>query len=300
MRPLIRILSRNLADDDIFVQAAAVAYAAVFSVFPLLVIVIALLSLFVDRTQAQEAAVAILQPYLPHEALTLVADTLKAIVRTRGTVGAVASVGLLWSATTVAGSLRHALNRVLRADRSRGFFRQKLVELIIVLLGGGFMSLSVIIPIVAAAIASVPQVAEAEAMVGAAPGVAVVTALGPWLLSALAFFMVYSVLPNVRMAWSSLLVGTTLAVLLFEATRRAFFWYLSTLATYPIVYGPLAGLIVFMAWVYLVAVLVLLSAEIMWLMESRHRGERSLHLLPEAQATAAGSPSKRGARLDRG
>jgi membrane protein len=296
MRTLIKILSRNLADDDIFVHAAAIAYAAVFSVFPLLAIVIALLSLFVDRTQAQEWAIATLQPYLPPEALTLVADTLNAIARTRGTVGAVASVGLLWSATTVAGSLRHALNRVLRADRSLGFFRQKFVELITMLLGGGFMSLTVISPIVTAAIASIPQVAEAEAMVRASPGMVVVTALGPWLPSALAFFLVYRALPNVRLAWSSLLVGTTLAVLLFEATRRAFFWYLSTLATYPIVYGPLAGLIVFMAWVYLVALLVLLSAEIMWLMESR-RGERqrgALHLLAEEESNAAPPSSERG------
>ncbi len=274
MSTLAKALSQNLADDDIFVLAAAVAYAAVFSVFPLLVVVITLLSLVVDRPQAQQAAIAALGPYLPSDALMLFSDTLDAIVATRGTVGAVASVGLFWSATAVAGSLRHALNRVLRADRPRGFFRRKLVELVIVLLGGGFMSLSVIIPIVAAAMASIPNVAEAAEIVRATRGVAVVTSLSPWLFSAAAFFIVYRVLPNVRLRWSSLLVGTTLAVLLFEATRRAFFWYLGTLSSYPIVYGPLAGLVVFMAWVYLVAMLVLLSAEIMWLMESRVRGAR--------------------------
>lgn len=270
----LQTLSRNLAADDIFILAAAIAYAAVFSVFPLLVIVIALLSLVVDQTQAQQAAVAALQPYFPPDALTLVSDTLQAIVRTRGAVGAVAAVGLLWSATAVAGSLRHALNRVLRAARSRNFVRKKLVELVIVVLGGGFMGLSVIIPIVAAAMASVPAVVEAAEMLRATRGVTVVTALSPWLFSAAAFFIIYRVLPNVRLARSSLMVGTALAVLLFEATRRAFFWYLGTLATYPIVYGPLAGLIVFMAWVYLVAILVLLGAEVMWLMESRRRGER--------------------------
>ncbi len=269
---LWQTLSRNLAADDIFVLAAAVAYAAVFSVFPLLIIVIALLSLVVDRAQAQYAAIAALGPYLPSDALTLVRDTLDAIVQTRGTVGAVAAVGLLWSATTVAGSLRRALNRVLRAERARGFLRTKMVDLVIVLLGGGFIGLSVVIPIVASAMESVPKVAEVVEMLRATRGVAVVTALSPGLFSGAAFFIIYRVLPNVRLAWSSLLAGTTLAVLLFEGTRRAFFWYLSTLATYPIIYGPLAGLIVFMAWVYLVAVLVLLSAEIMWLMESRRRG----------------------------
>lgn len=290
MKTLIRIFSQNIADDDLFVHAAAIAYAAVFSVFPLLVIVIALLSLFVDQAQAQDSAMAILQPYLPPQALASVAETLKAIVRTRGTVSVVAAVGLLWSATTVAGSLRHALNRVFRATRSRGFFRQKFAELTIVLLGGGFMTLTVVIPIVGAAISTIPEIADVEAQVRATSGAAVVIALGPWLLSAFAFFLVYSLLPMVRLAWSSLLVGTTLAVLLFEATRRAFFWYLSTLAAYPIIYGPLAGLIVFMAWIYLVAVAVLLSAEIMRLMELL-RAERVREVLPVLAERAVRVPA---------
>jgi len=67
-------------------------------------------------------------------------------------------------------------------------------------------------------------------------------------------------------------VGTALSVVLFEAVKRVFFWYLQTLGSYPLVYGPLAGLIVFMVWVYVVAALLLLCAEVMAL----HRRSRKV------------------------
>lgn len=264
---VMHILSRNLERDDVLILAAAIAYAAVFSVFPLLIVVIAGLSLVVDLPQAQQAATAALRPYLPPQALSLVRDTLDAVVRTRGTATTVATVGLLWSATTATGSLRHALNRVLRAPGVRAFWRRKLVELLLVLLGGTFLGLSVIAPAILAALRNLPPLAPALEAVGRARGLALLGTLGPWLFSAAAFFVIYRFLPNVRLSWRSLLVGVTVAMLLFEGTRRAFFWYLQTLATYPLVYGPLAGLIVFMVWVYLIAVLLLLAAETMVLVE---------------------------------
>lgn len=263
----MHILSRNLERDDVLILAAAIAYAAVFSVFPLLIVVIAGLSLVVDLPQAQQAATTALRPYLPPEALSLVRDTLDAVVRTRGTATTVATVGLLWSATTATGSLRHALNRVLRAPGVRAFWRRKLVELLLVLLGGTFLGLSVIAPAILAALRNLPPLAPALEVVGRVRGIALLGTLAPWLFSAAAFFVIYRFLPNVRLSWRSLLAGVTVAMLLFEGIRRAFFWYLQTLATYPLVYGPLAGLIVFMVWVYLVAVLLLLAAETMVLVE---------------------------------
>lgn len=266
-----RILKENVERHEIFVLAASIAYGAVFSVFPLLVAVIALLSLMVGPSQAQQAAMRGLQPYLPAAALTLVRDTLNEVARTRGTAGTLAAAVLLWSATAVAGSLRHALNRVLGAARPRPFWRRKLLEFTMVVLGGAFLGLSVISSAALAALQSVPALAG---VVDRLRGLQAVTLsmLTPWLFSSAAFLMIYRFMPNIRVARRSLAVGTITAMVLFEATKRGFFWYVSTLATYPLVYGPLAGLIVFMLWVYLAALLVLLGAEVMRAMESSRPG----------------------------
>jgi membrane protein len=221
----------------------------------------------VDQPQAQQAALEALRPYLPAEALGLVGATLDGIVRTRGTATTVATIGLLWSATAATGSLRHALNRVLRAPRPRAFWHRKLVELMLVIFGGLFLGLSVIASATLGAVQNIPGLSAAAEMMQRIRGIRLIGTLGPWIFSALAFLVVYRFLPNVRLSWRSLRLGVLVAMLLFEGMTRAFFWYLRTLGAYPLVYGPLAGLFVFMGWVYLVAVLVLLAAETMVLVE---------------------------------
>jgi membrane protein len=263
--PLVT-MQRRLREHELFVQAAAVAYAAVLSIFPLAITVIASLGRFVEQARAQQAVVDALRPYLPPEALISVRDTLESVATTRGTAGLIGTLGLLWAATAVAGTLRHALNRVLDVRQPRGYIRRKFTELGMVLLGGVFLSLSITSSIALEIVGRWAPAATAASYLRESPVAAVFSALAPWLFSGMAFFIIYRFLPNARSATRSLLAGTAVAVVLFEGVKLGFFWYLRTLASYPVVYGPIAGVIVFMVWIYLVAVLVLIGAEIMGLL----------------------------------
>lgn len=263
---VIAVIWHRMGRDDVLILAASTAYAAVLSMFPLLIAVIALLSLFVEQAAAQEAVLRALGPYLPDQSLSLVRETLRGVVQTRETAGLIGVLGLLWGATAVAGSLREAINRVLRAS-PRAFWRRKLIDLGMVIVGGIFLSLSLLGSALLAVLSVRPLGAAIERAVG---GLAqVVAVVGPILFSAAAFFVAYRFLPNVRLRGRSLVWGTLVGVVLFEVSKVAFFWYLRTLAAYPVVYGPLAGLVVFMVWVYLVAVVALLGAEVIAMMEGR-------------------------------
>jgi len=263
---MIAVVWQRMGRDDALIFAASTAYAAVLSVFPLLIAVIALLSLFVEQAAAQDAVLRALRPYLPDQSLSLVRETLQGVVQTRETAGLVGVLGLFWGATAVAGSLREAINRVLHAS-PRTYWRRKLIDLGMVIVGGIFFSLSLLGSALLAVLGVRPLgVAFERATGGLAPVLAVV---GPVLFSAAAVFVAYRFLPNVHLRARSLMWGTLVGVTLFEVSKTAFFIYLRTLAAYPVVYGPLAGLVVFMVWVYLVAVAVLLGAEVMAVMEGR-------------------------------
>jgi membrane protein len=95
------------------------------------------------------------------------------------------------------------------------------------------------------------------------------------LLVWLAYAIVYRFLPHVRVAWGSLLWGTLVSVPLFEAVEGIFFWYLRVVAHYPIVYGPLVGFVVFMVWVYLLALVLLVGAQVISMLEERRSRHRS-------------------------
>lgn len=263
---LIGEIWHRMGPDDVLILASSTAYAAVLSVFPLLIAVIALLSLFVEQTAAQEAVLRALAPYLPDQSLSLVRDTLRGVVQTRGTAGVVGVLGLLWGATAVAGSLREAINRVLKASPWT-FWRRKLMDLGMVILGGVFLSLSLLGSALLAILSVRPLGAAFERAVGGSSQV--IGIVGPVIFSTAAFYTAYRFLPNVHLRRRSLILGTAVGVALFEVSKIAFFWYLRTLASYPVVYGPLAGLVVFMVWVYVVSVVVLLGAEIMAAVEGR-------------------------------
>ncbi len=275
-RALVLLYERVLR-DDIFTLAASIAYAAIVSVFPLLLVLIAILGHLVEQAHAQDTVVRALAPYLPPSALTMVRRTLTAVVPTAGTAGAAALVGLVWSATAVASAARHSLNRILRAPRERAFWHRKLVELAMVLVIGVFLSLSLLASMTATT-ALVQPLARTLHSVLSSPLATGAEWGGSVLFAWVAFLVVYRFLPNVRVGWRRLLLGSLCAVVLFEGTRSGFFWYLRTLAGYPAVYGPLVGVVVFMIWIYLVALVLLVGAEAMALTNETSqdaRGARS-------------------------
>jgi len=263
----LRSIGRHMAADGVGTLASSIAYAALLSIFPTLILVIALLSVFVVPTAAQEAVIGALAPYLPASAIDVVRGTLEAVGHTRGAATVIASLVLLLGATTAASSVRHALNRVLQVSRPRSFVRWKLAEFALILVGGIFVSLSVMTSTVLTLLAVVRPLEAVGALLRRSGLAELAATVGPWLLSAAAFLIVYRFLPNERVRWRSLLAGTAVAVVLFELTKGVFFWYLRTLTGYSLVYGPLTGVVVLLIWVYLAAMILLVGAEVIAEME---------------------------------
>lgn len=262
-----------MAADGVHTLASSIAYAALLSIFPLLILEIALLSVFVTPLTARDAVIGALAPYLPATAIDVVRDTLRAVEHTRGTATIIASLVLLLGATTAASAVRQALNRVLRVNHPRSFVRGKLVELALILLGGIFMSLSVVTSTALTLLAVVRPLEAVGALLRRSGLAELAAVVGPWLLSAAAFVVVYRFLPHEQVRWRHLVAGTAVAVVLFELTKSGFFWYLRTLGGYSLVYGPLTGVVVLLIWVYMAAMILLIGAEVIAEAERTRRAD---------------------------
>jgi membrane protein len=260
-----RRILRRFAGDDVPTLAASIAYAAVVSVFPLLIGLIAVLGRFIEQAHLQHDLLAMLAHYLPPSALRTVRDTLAAVVPAAGTAGALALAALLWSGSALVAAVRHGINRTLRVRAEGPFWKRKAVDLVMVVLIGGFLAVSLLGSAAEAGLRALPGVAG----IVNAPVMGTVAAAASWLFAWLAFLAAYALLPSVRVSRRSVLYASLLGVLLFETVRYVFFWYLRTLAHYPAIYGPLVGVVVFMIWVYLLAVVLLIGAETMALLEQR-------------------------------
>ncbi len=241
--------------------ASSIAYYALLSLFPLALFASALTAHLLDPEEAQAALSRTLSTYLPPGAVAALQRALAEAVRAREPAGAVALALFLWSASAATGSVRHALNRVLGVTRARPFWRRRLLDMAATLLLGSLLGASLSLAAARAILARLspslgPEIARLL------PGLDMLGSFGPPVLAFATFALAYRLLPARRLPWPPLLGGAAVATVLFEAARALSFRALAWFARYQLVYGSLAGVIVFLVWVYVVAVVLLLGAEV--------------------------------------
>jgi len=95
----------------------------------------------------------------------------------------------------------------------------------------------------------------------------------PFLLTALSFSFLYTVLPSTHVRWIEVLPGALLAGLAWQVAQIGFTIYLGTFASYNLVYGSVAAVIALLLWSYISGVIILLGAEFTVQYARRRRGE---------------------------
>lgn len=251
--------TRKFLDDDCMHMAAGIAYYALFSLFPLLLGLIAILGLLIESAEVQERLLEMASQVFPASA-EVVAQNMKGVVASRGAIGILSLVGLLWSATAIFAAIRRSLNRAWDVERERPFLKQKLVELGMVT-GVGLLFLVSMgaTAFFRVALQFLPlQLQSLED----GPWWEIAVTLFPLVFSFIIFALVYRFVPNAKVTWGDVWPGALLAAVLFEAGKNIFAWYLANFANYSLVYGSLGAVIAFLFWSYLSALILLLGAEL--------------------------------------
>jgi membrane protein len=254
---LIYRVFRNFSRDDGSHMAAGVAYYAIFSLFPLALGTIAIAGLFVSAEDVQDSVSKFLEEQVGVGSEALVTSNIEALLDARGAVGIVALVTLFWSSRAVFGAVHRVMNRAWKVTEPPHFLTYQLAQI------GAAFGVAVIF-IASATIGPTGRAlaSRTEFLFGVQIPWATLFTVLPLTLSALMFLMIFLVIPDAKVRWRDAIPAAVLATVLFEALKAGFAYYLSNLSSLDLVYGSVTTVVVLMLFLYLVAMVLVLSAEL--------------------------------------
>ncbi|HZE06388.1 MAG TPA: YihY/virulence factor BrkB family protein [Solirubrobacteraceae bacterium] len=268
---LARLLRRALAEfsrDRCAQHAAAIAYHVLFSLFPLAIVLTGAGNLVLHATGSRARIVDTIVSNLPlsPDGAAHLRDLLLGATSTTASLGLIAILGLIYSASGMMTALRTALNQAWDVEQPRPFLKGKLIDLGLVF-GVATVGLASLALTIAARFLSAHT-----PLSGAAAWAASV--LVPLIVAFAVTLLLYRIVPaadvRLRDAWPAALLVAVMLVLL----ENLFAVYVANFAHYNAVYGSLGAVIAFMFFVYLAAQLLLLGAEIA---SEWPRVDRALH-----------------------
>ncbi len=244
---------QELGADDASHMAAGIAYYGIFSLFPLLLGLIALLGMFLPSEKVQEELFDFFRQNLPGS-IDLLERNIEGVIHLRGALGILSLIGLFWGGSAVFGAVSRSVNRAWDVHQDRPFLKRKLRDLAMAM-GIGLLFLLSMGGTAAFAILSRVDMT----VLGAA-----VNFGGRFLaffFSFAIFLLIYKFIPNTKTFWRYVWPGALLAAILFEIAKGLFILYLSHFADYESVYGSVGSVIVLLFWIYISAFILILGAE---------------------------------------
>lgn len=247
-------------ENDMLTYAAALAFQTLFSLFPFLIVLIAMLGMldlmqFFDWIRQQAAVL------LPDEAMAQVDRVIEEVQQPRGGLISIGLIVALWVASGAMRVTINALNKVYKVKEGRPFW--KLYPLSIVYtLGIAGMLIS----------AAILMVLGPQAMTWLAEQIglekAIVT-IWTWLRLPVALILlmitvafVYYIAPDVEQKVRFITPGSILAVLVWIGASMGFGFYITNFADYSAVYGSIGTVVVLMMYFYISAAVLLFGAEL--------------------------------------
>lgn len=271
--------------DDGAVMSRSIAYYALFSLFPLLLVLISFFTPLLASEDAQQLVLDLIARYLPTVA-DLVQGNIEQVSQARSTIGILALVGLIWSASGVFTAIYRSVNRAWGNPKSQLFWAEKLYGLAVVLVFGLLLLGTTIYSTVASVLQSWQAMLfswQPSADAASSQLLELLSALIPVLVSVATFIILYRTMPRNGVNWRDVWLGGLIAGLIWEVARRLFTWYLANFASYSLIYGSVGAIIAFLLWAYLSAMIVLLGAEFTAQFSHWRRAGRPIERRPLSQ-----------------
>jgi membrane protein len=251
----------ELYNSEGLTHAASIAYYALLSLFPFLLLILSLLGSVTSDPGDRDAVVRFVFRYFPgqFDFMTRQLDAFRGQTVQLGVGGFLA---LMWASLGVFNAISSAVNHAWDVERRRSFLMHRFVSFLMMLSAGAIF-------VIALALASVSRIAPTNWLWG-------VLERNPWFVwltqvtadyGATALLiccvaLLFYFIPNTEMRFRYVWPGAIITGLLWRGALSAFSWYARDQATWNVVHGSIAAVVIFLLWIYVSAVILLYGVEL--------------------------------------
>ncbi|MER7797902.1 YhjD/YihY/BrkB family envelope integrity protein [Microbacterium sp. NPDC096154] len=253
----------EFSDDQCPDLAAALTYYAVLSMFPALIAIFSLLGVIGQGPQAANAVLGIVDQVAPGGASETLRGPIEELAGSQAAGFALISgvVLAVWSASGYVGAFSRAMNRIYEIDEGRPFWKLKPQQLGITLLAILLVVVAVVLLIVsgpiAEAIGQAIGIGDTGLLIWQIAKWPVLAFVVVFLVAALYYFTPNAKQPKFR--WVS--AGAVIAIVTLVIATLGFGFYVANFSNYERTYGSLAGVIIFLLWLWITNIALLFGAE---------------------------------------
>ncbi|MBV8947164.1 MAG: YihY/virulence factor BrkB family protein [Solirubrobacterales bacterium] len=264
-RSWVGVLKRTIREfkkDNVTDWAAALTYYGVLAIFPAIIALVSILGLIgPSATQPLITNVGKLAPGSVHTILT---QAIQGLQHSRGAAGFIFIVGIagaIWSASGYISAFMRASNAIYDVEEGRPIWMTLPVRIFVTVLMLALLAISAIAVVMTGGLA-----AQIGKLLGVGSTAVQVWDIAKWpvllLVVSFMFSILYWAAPNVKhpgFRWLS--PGGVFAVVVWVIASGVFALYVANFSSYNKTYGTLAGVIIFLVWLWVSNIAVLLGAE---------------------------------------
>lgn len=274
----LSFLMNRFVEDRSLEVASELSYTTLLSLVPLMTVALSVAGAFpVFSTLQGLVQDFIFTNFVPAFG-AVVKEYLKQFAYNASRLTALGILSLVVTSLLTMSTIDTSFNRIWRIRAKRRGLAKFTVYWAVLTLGPMLIGASLLLT---SQIFSAPSFTAATESLGVRRALLSMT---PFFSTTLALFLIYVVVPNRAVSFFHALIGALVAALLFEAAKRGFTFYVTSVPTYETIFGTMAVIPVFLIWIYTSWLVALLGAEIahslssfpIWLREGHSSGAELL------------------------
>jgi Ca2+-transporting ATPase len=254
---ILRIAVKKFVQMDGSQSAAAFSHFAFFSLFPLIMLFVTIISVFINREQAGVEVIAYVKSYVPisGDMQSYIFDTISGVVNARGQASAVALLMLIWSARQFFTTLISATSQAWGVQVFN-WWRLPFKSLVLL----GIMVCAVLFSLAMPMLETIAKDSYLPVNSWSVWFYAWASLMIPALVVFIGLSLFYKLAPNRPTRFSEVWLAALCVTILLQAAQSLFVVYLENFAAFNVVYGAFGGIMALLLWIYLSGCIVIFGA----------------------------------------